>query len=158
MPQAPSPHEAGGSLVDTEVVPSAPATGSGWAPAEVTHAAYSPVRLTGDTSGVAAILTSRLDALARDLGTPIEVVSGWRTNHEQSQLYQKYLAGTGNLAAVPGTSLHEVGRAADVYVDGVPLAKVPGAIELARAYGMHFPVPGEAWHVELVGDPQGSGR
>ncbi|MCB0878312.1 MAG: M15 family metallopeptidase [Thermoleophilia bacterium] len=176
----PAPLEAAGQVVevpqDAPVTPAAPtgdddaatpadagatvdaSSGSGWAPPDVTRPAYSPARLRGDTSGISSLLTSRLDAVARDLGSPIRVESGWRTNHEQANLYQQYLAGTGNLAAVPGTSLHEVGRAADVYVGDTPLASVPGAVKIARGYGLHFPVAGEAWHVELIGDPQGSGR
>lgn len=133
-------------------------TSSGWAPAQVTKQAYSPSRVTGDTSGISPLVTGRLDEVAHQLGAPISVVSGWRTNHEQSKLYRQYLAGTGNLAAVPGTSMHERGRAADVYVDGVALANVPAARRIARAHGLHFPVAGEPWHVELVGDPQGSGQ
>jgi hypothetical protein len=159
------PQGGGGAeatAAEAAAAPASPAAGaaqgSGWAPAQATRPAYSPAWVRGDTSGVSSLMTSRLDALARDLGTPIEVISGWRTTHEQSELYQRYLAGTGNLAAVPGTSLHEAGRAADVYVDGVALADVPGAREAALAFGIHFPVGGEPWHAELVGDPQGSGR
>jgi hypothetical protein len=153
--------QSSGTAPVPEVLPApggAPIGGSGWAPPQVTRPAFSSERITGDASGVSAVLMSRLDALAAELGEPIEIVSGWRTRHEQASLYRRYIAGTGNLAAVPGTSLHEVGRAADAYVDGVSLASVPGAVRLARLQGLHFPVPGEAWHVELIGDPQGSGR
>lgn len=138
--------------------PGAAASGSGWAPAQATRKAYSPDRVRGDTSGISPLVTGRLDDIARELGAPIDVISGWRTTHEQSELYQRYLAGTGNLAAVPGSSMHEVGRAADVYIDGVALASVTGARRIALAHGIHFPVRGEPWHAELVGDPDGSGK
>lgn len=108
-------------------------------------------QLDGDLTGVHPELIRRLDTLSVVIGRRIEVISGWRTRHEQEGLYQSFLSGAGNLAAVPGTSKHETGRAADVYVDGVALASVPGAAEQAAALGLHFPVPGEAWHVEIVG-------
>lgn len=152
------PQGSSASPAEAEEETGTAGSGSGWAPEQVTRKAYSPDRVKGDTSGISPLVTSRLDEVARELGKPITVISGWRTNHEQSELYRKYLAGTGNLAAVPGTSLHEAGRAADAYVDGVALASVPGARRIALAHGLHFPVGGEPWHVELVGDPQGSGR
>jgi len=43
----------------------------------------------------------------------LSVISGGRTYAEQQRLYQMYLNGTGNLAAKPGTSVHESGRAVD---------------------------------------------
>lgn len=107
-------------------------------------------RLTGDLDGLDPQLRASLESVATQLGRSVEIVSGARTRAEQEVLYQKYLAGTGNLAAVPGTSRHESGRAADVYVDGVALADVPGGREAASAVGLGFPVPGEAWHVEPV--------
>ncbi|MCW2962469.1 MAG: penicillin-resistant DD-carboxypeptidase [Thermoleophilia bacterium] len=107
-------------------------------------------RLTGDLDGLDPELRASLEQVAAQLGRSIEVVSGARTRSEQEVLYQKYLDGTGNLAAVPGTSRHESGRAADVYVDGVALADVPGGRAAASALGLGFPVPGEAWHIEPV--------
>lgn len=161
------------SLVPIEAVPAAPANrpegrsraaepvpklatrvlGSGWAPAAATRGPSTSGRITGDVSGVAPQLVARLDALALAIDRDIEVVSGWRRHAEQVDLYQRFLAGTGNLAAVPGTSRHESGLAADVYVGGVALANVEGASAAAAALGMHFPVPGEPWHLEPVDIP-----
>lgn len=140
----------------TPVKPAAPVTspaGSGWAPAAATVAPQDAGSglLKGDLTGVHPELIRRLDALAVVTAREIEVISGWRTRHEQEGLYQSFLSGVGNLAAVPGTSNHETGRAADVYVDGVALANVDGVLEQAAALGLHFPVTGEAWHVEMVG-------
>jgi hypothetical protein len=139
--------------VATAKTPTVAPASSGWAPAAAT---VSPAEagsglLTGDLTGIHPELIKRLDALAVAMGSEIEVVSGWRTRHEQEGLYQSFLSGVGNLAAVPGTSNHETGRAADVYVDGVSLADVDGARAQAAALGLHFPVAGEAWHVEMVG-------
>jgi hypothetical protein len=55
------------------------------------------------------------------------------------------LDGTGNLAAPPGSSNHEGGAAADVEL-------TPKQRELAGQFGLGFPVAGEDWHIELVGD------
>ncbi|MCW2920511.1 MAG: penicillin-resistant DD-carboxypeptidase [Thermoleophilia bacterium] len=127
--------------------------GSGWAPAAATVAPEDAGSglLKGDLTGIHPELIRRLDALAVASGREIEVISGWRTRHEQEDLYDSFLSGAGNLAAVPGTSNHETGRAADVYVDGVALASVDGMSAKAAALGLHFPVQGEAWHVEMVG-------
>lgn len=131
----------------------APASTSGWAPAAATRDGSESGRLEGDLAGIAPALRDRLDALAARLGMKFEIVSGWRTHREQADLYRSFRAGTGNLAAVPGTSRHEIGLAADVYVNGVALASNEGATAAAKALGMHFPVPGEPWHVELIGTP-----
>lgn len=130
--------------------PAAPALGSGWAPAAATRSPSTSGRLTGDLAGIAPSLIAKLDQLAIAIDRDIEIVSGWRRHAEQQELYERFLSGTGNLAAVPGTSRHETGMAADVYVDGVALANVEGAAEAAARLGMHFPVPGEPWHLEPV--------
>lgn len=41
------------------------------------------------------------------------ITSAWRSNAEQVRLYELYKSGKGNLAAKPGTSLHETGLALD---------------------------------------------
>lgn len=104
--------------------------------------------VTGKIDGLDPELLARLDAVGRELGAKIDVISGHRTYEEQAKLYAAYQAGTGNLAAKPGTSNHEHGGAADVYVNGVALADVDGAREIAARHGLHFPVGGESWHVE----------
>jgi uncharacterized protein YcbK (DUF882 family) len=120
-------------------------------------AAFSPTQpasasmVRGDTAGLDPKLATALEQVARQIGKPIDVISGARTRDEQAELYRRFLNGTGNLAAKPGTSQHETGTAADVYVNGTALADVPGAREAAAAAGLGFPVPGEAWHVEPVG-------
>lgn len=106
--------------------------------------------LTGDLDGLDPLLRSALEQLAGRLGTTMDIVSGRRTRAEQETLHLRFLEGTGNLAAVPGTSRHESGQAVDAYVDGVALANVPGALAAAHSLGLGFPVPGEAWHVETM--------
>lgn len=108
--------------------------------------------LTGKSAGLAGPLQFAMTQLAIRLGQPIEVVSGRRTRSEQEILYRRFLAGVGNLSAVPGTSRHESGQAADAYVGATALADVPGARAICSSLGLGFPVPGEPWHVELVAD------
>ena len=65
-------------------------------------APIAPTNVTGKTDRLDPELLQRLDAVGRELGQKIDVISGHRSFEEQSALYQKYLNGTGNLAAPPG--------------------------------------------------------
>lgn len=49
-------------------------------------------------------------------GITLILQSGFRTMEEQQRLYEKYQAGTGNLAARPGYSNHQDGSAVDIGV------------------------------------------
>jgi len=86
----------------------------------------------------------RAEVLAQT-GRAITVVSGYRFYDEQVRLYNAYLAGTGNLAAKPGTSNHERGLAIDQEpnYDAVSIA-------IAAKYGQDFPIASEHWHIEPV--------
>lgn len=110
----------------------------------------SPNAVVGKDLGLSPSLSAGLEGLAVLMDRPLTVISGRRSRAEQEVLYRRFQDGTGNLAALPGTSRHETGDAADVYVDGVALADVPGARALAESLGLGFPVPGEAWHVERM--------
>jgi hypothetical protein len=88
------------------------------------------------------LLAQQLVKLAKASGEPIVVNSGFRTRSEQEASYADYLAG-GNLAAVPGTSNHEFGLAADLQLS----EKQRG---LLSKFGLGLPVPGEDWHVEIT--------
>lgn len=140
------------SRLDSRYMPPIVATPAvlGWDPTAAGFSDAPSSTVTGDTFGLHPTLRAALEQIARGMGTPLEVVSGLRTRDEQEHLHREFLAGTGNLAAVPGTSRHESGQAADVYVNGVALADVPGGAAIAAAAGVGFPVPGEAWHAELV--------
>jgi hypothetical protein len=124
----------------TPAVPVAPAT------ARSAH----QYLVDGKVFGVDTELSGMIALLAKQLGKQITFESGRRSRDQQVELYRLYKAGRGNLAAQPGTSNHERGEAADVYIDGEPVANFPGALEAARAIGLHFPVPGEPWHIEAI--------
>lgn len=84
----------------------------------------------------------RMVAAAKQDGVELKIGSGHRSREEQEVLYQKYLNGTGNLAAKPGTSNHESGLAID-------FEGTPGAFDWlaknAEKFGFKN-LPGEPWH------------
>lgn len=72
------------------------------------------------------------------------VTSSWRSTAQQAELYARWKAGTGNLAAPPGSSKHEVGLALDAR----------GSAEWERAmerHGWRRPIAIEPWHWEFFG-------
>jgi len=86
-------------------------------------------------------------AAAKKEGVDLQIESGWRSRQEQEVLYQKYLNGTGNLAAKPGTSNHESGQAID-------FKNTPGAFEWLKNNAEKFGfknLPGEPWHYSVNG-------
>jgi peptidoglycan hydrolase-like protein with peptidoglycan-binding domain len=98
----------------------------------------------------------RMEAAARRDGVELNIVSGFRTMAEQQELYRRYKAGTGNLAAVPGYSNHQNGRALDLNVqtgssDAVGVGRVYNWLARhAGQYGFRR-IPAEAWHWEYQG-------
>jgi LAS superfamily LD-carboxypeptidase LdcB len=87
---------------------------------------------------------------ASKLGIDLKIRSGFRSYAKQAKLYKQYRKGQGNLAAPPGYSNHESGRALDLNVTN------PKAFDWLQShgatYGFHRTVPGEAWHWEYLGD------
>jgi LAS superfamily LD-carboxypeptidase LdcB len=89
-------------------------------------------------------------------GQPLTVISGGRSREEQAHLYSLYKQGRGNLAAPPGTSVHESGRAVDF--GGAAHGFTPQQSWLASVAGQYgFSWTGrtfsqvEPWHFEYVG-------
>ena len=93
-------------------------------------------------------------------GCPTGGISGMgagRTYAEQKRLYDLYRAGKGNLAAKPGTSLHEKGNALDLergtpaqrwaVYGGDPYKVKAGEKLRCHAYGWRRTVSSEAWHL-----------
>ena len=84
------------------------------------------------------------------------IASAGRTYAEQRRLWKLYLTGRGNLAARPGTSRHESGRALDItrrtaaqlwaVKGGDPMKRKSGEHIRANDYGWYRTVPTEAWH------------
>lgn len=88
----------------------------------------------------------RMRSAAARAGVRLRIRSGFRTMEHQRALYAAYRAGRGNLAALPGHSNHQSGRALDLDV------RAPGVLRWleahAREFGFRRTVPTESWHWE----------
>ena len=58
---------------------------------------------------------AKLQADAKAAGVDTNIISGYRSNEQQAQLYANYQNGTGGIAAPPGKSYHNSGNAVDMY-------------------------------------------
>ena len=106
--------------------------------------AYLPA---GAARNLAALRASSVRRLGADVA-PAGPMSGYRSYAQQAELYRRYLAGVGPLAAPPGTSAHETGRALDV---ATPAGR--RAVDLLGApFGWQkTEAPSEWWHVNYLG-------
>ncbi len=89
-----------------------------------------------------------MHAAARAAGINLHVNSAFRSMEEQRALYQKYLNGTGNLAAKPGYSNHQGGIAVDINVGGTGTSTYKWLANNASRFGFVRTVPSEPWHWE----------
>lgn len=101
----------------------------------------------GAAQNLAALRAQAVAKLGTDV-YPAGPLSGYRTYAQQAELYRLYLAGRGPLAAPPGTSEHEFGRALDV---ATPSGR-QAVDELGAPYGWEkIDAPSEWWHVDYTG-------
>ena len=105
----------------------------------------------GKVDGLNKKFLEQLSAFNDAAGGRFSVNSGYRSNAHQQQLYNRYLAGNGPVAARPGSSQHNFGLAADLAPGNA--RDTHGA--LARQFGLAFTVPSESWHVEPAGGRSG---
>ena len=96
----------------------------------------------------------KMQQAADAAGVTLSINSGFRTQAEQQALYKCYQTGScngGNLAARPGYSNHQNGRALDLATgDWTWVANN------AARFGFKRTVPSERWHYEFFGsDPGG---
>ena len=100
-----------------------------------------------------AIAFRAMAKAASKAGIDLRIRSGFRSHAKQTRLYKKYRRGEGNLAARPGFSNHESGRALDIYITDY---QVYDWLEHhASDFGFHRTVPGEPWHWEYLGGYSG---
>jgi D-alanyl-D-alanine carboxypeptidase len=96
----------------------------------------------------------KLQKAAAAAGVDIGINSGFRTMDEQKYFYGCYQSGncnSGNLAARPGYSNHQNGRALDL-----SNSRSSWLINNAARFGFKRTVPSETWHYEFFGsDPGG---
>ncbi len=98
-----------------------------------------------DLAHLNPVLRDRLADVGRELNATVQIVSGFRSRKLQQELYDAYIAGHGNLAAKPGHSNHEIGEAADAYINGKPIGAYR---ETMRKHGLVLGAKGELWHSE----------
>lgn len=103
---------------------------------------------TLDVNGLEPNVLSNFKAMAAEYndvyGKKIQINSAFRSFEEQAELKAKL----GNMAAAPGSSMHNYGLAVDINSSDADNASKAG---LFQKYGFHRPVAGEAWHVEPSG-------
>ncbi len=85
---------------------------------------------------------------ARKQGITIAIRSGFRSHDKQKELYKRFRRGRGHLAAKPGYSNHQNGRAVDIYIDEYKVYE--WLRKHAAKYGFKKTVRREAWHWEYV--------
>lgn len=113
--------------------------------------------------GTAAAFQNLAAAFKKQFGLTLHVRSGLRTRAEQQRLYDLYKAGKGNLAARPGTSRHESGKALDVFDSGrdagvtrLGSTRAKWLRSNAAKYGFTANGYGfrqvEPWHIEFTGN------
>ena len=108
------------------------------------------VEVGGAEAEVHTASAFRVMARAADkAGIDLRIRSGFRSHAKQKALYKKYKRGDGNLAARPGFSNHESGRALDLYITEDKVYS--WLVDHAWEYGFYRTVPGEAWHWEYLG-------
>lgn len=108
----------------------------------------------GLEAGAGTRLQALQGAYKKQFGTDLPVLEGGRDRARQTYLYNLYLQGKGNLAAKPGTSKHETGRAVDL---GGPAhsrgtAQHTWLAQNAPNFGWYWAGKnfGEAWHFEAM--------
>lgn len=116
-----------------------------------------------DWEGLHPVFAARIREMqraAQAAGTSFGVGSGHRTTEEQIALRRKN--GCPDIwsspasscrvpTAIPGRSMHNKGLAVDITGDK------EWANANAAAFGMHFNVNGEDWHMEMIEPPEGMG-
>ena len=99
----------------------------------------------GKVKGLNKKFKEQLDRFNAAAGGRYTVNSGYRSVAHQRQLYNRYLAGKGPVAAKPGSSQHNKGLAADLAPSN---ARNVHGKKFAARYGLVYTVPSESWHIE----------
>lgn len=107
-------------------------------------------------AGFTAAAFHAMRAAAAQAGHRLVVISGFRTMAEQTYLFECFKSGKcngGHIAAPPGFSSHQSGRALDLNARaGGNLAWLEAN---AASFGFLRTVPSEPWHWEFWGDQPG---
>jgi len=98
----------------------------------------------------AAAAFMRMQSAAQAAGVTLVVNTAFRDMAFQERLYALYQAGTGNLAAKPGTSNHQGGVAVDVETAGGTNPAFVWLNNNAFRFGFKRTVASEPWHWEFA--------
>src|SRR5882724_5250477 len=103
-----------------------------------------------NTEGLDPTFAQAIYAMVAASGGKLHIVSAYRSNDEQAQLYRRAIQQHGqadarNWVAPPGHSNHNKGLAVDLGGD------LDLAHKLAPQFGLVFPMSWEPWHIEPVG-------
>ncbi len=86
---------------------------------------------------------------ARKKGIKLAIRSGFRSHDKQKELYKRFRRGWGHMAARPGFSNHQNGKAVDIDIDDYDVYEwLRGN---ANKFGFKKTVKREAWHWEYIG-------
>lgn len=130
-------------------------------------AGHAKDHVDGLDEGFATNLSSMIQDAPPGIREGLGLLSGYRSNDRQAELWKDAVAKYGSEAAArkwvapPGSSKHNHGQAVDLAYNGQSLAKAPKEVvdwvhENAGKYGMFFPMAHEPWHVEPVGSRSGT--
>jgi len=112
-----------------------------------------PAEGVSGATGMHPLLKASVEKLIAASGGAIQVVSGYRSTHEQQALWTDALQRYGSAevaddwVAPPGHSMHEKGLAVDLGGDLALAARLVVELDLP----LHRPLPHEPHHFELVG-------
>jgi len=122
---------------------------------------YPFIILDDDTKMPRAKLAKRINKLGRRRKRLIWMGEGWRTRARQQALYNQFVRRNfaPPVVAVPSTSNHETGWAADISVfvygpknDYTNVGYDDHCRRIMHATNLCLPVPGERWHTQLGND------
>jgi LAS superfamily LD-carboxypeptidase LdcB len=85
---------------------------------------------------------------ARKKGIDLAIRSGFRSHDQQKELYARFRRGWGHMAAKPGFSNHQSGKAVDIDIDDYKVYE--WLKKHAHKFGFKKTVRREAWHWEYV--------
>lgn len=106
-------------------------------------------------TGLNADFQTKLNQLIAATGGKVKINSGFRSPERQAQLFSAAVKKYGSEQAArkwvapPGHSEHNKGLAVDLgFADNATKAKVH---EIAKQYGLYFPMSWEDWHIQPIG-------
>ena len=110
--------------------------------------------------GLNPVFRTRLETMIEATGGAVYLISGYRDNAHQQDLYNDAVARygpneAGRWAAPPGKSNHNRGLAADLGFGGNSDYWQQWVHDNAGRFGLYFPMDHEPWHIQPLGIKDG---